>query len=124
MLRRHQARLPMAEAIAIAFVAPLFTLYLAAILRNAPDLHGIWVHDAQGRALLARLETVLPHPPAAPDWAASIAFRYRRRGASGCASVRSITPSSCSADIMARSLAVNFGLCAAFQPFLALVTST
>ncbi len=34
-------------------------------------------------ALLARLEAVLPHPLAAPDWGASIAFRYRRRGASG-----------------------------------------
>jgi predicted AAA+ superfamily ATPase len=34
-------------------------------------------------ALLARLEAVLPHPPRAPDWDASIAFRYRRRGASG-----------------------------------------
>jgi hypothetical protein len=33
--------------------------------------------------LLARLEAVLPHPPAAPDWSASIAFRYRRRGGSG-----------------------------------------
>ncbi|MFO1338924.1 MAG: ATP-binding protein [Burkholderiaceae bacterium] len=33
--------------------------------------------------LLARLEAVLPHPPAAPDWSASIAFRYRRRAGSG-----------------------------------------
>ncbi len=33
--------------------------------------------------LLARLESVLPHPLAEPDWSASIAFRYRRRGASG-----------------------------------------
>ena len=32
--------------------------------------------------LLARLETVLPRPPAAPDWSASIAFRYRKRGGS------------------------------------------
>jgi uncharacterized protein len=31
--------------------------------------------------LLTRLETVLPHAPRAPDWSASIAFRYRRRGA-------------------------------------------
>ena len=29
--------------------------------------------------MLARLENVLPHPPAAPDWNASVAFRYRRR---------------------------------------------
>jgi predicted AAA+ superfamily ATPase len=32
--------------------------------------------------LLTRLETVLPHAPRAPDWAASVAFRYRRRGGS------------------------------------------
>ena len=38
---------------------------------------------ARAEALLARLEAVLPHPPAAPDWAAAIAFRYRRRGGSG-----------------------------------------
>ena len=30
--------------------------------------------------LLTRLESVLPHAPRAPDWNASIAFRYRRRG--------------------------------------------
>jgi len=30
--------------------------------------------------LLARLETVLPRPAEAPDWTASVAFRYRRRG--------------------------------------------
>ena len=38
-----------------------------------------------GRAesLLSRLEGVLPHPLRAPDWNASIAFRYRRRGGSG-----------------------------------------
>jgi predicted AAA+ superfamily ATPase len=30
--------------------------------------------------LLTRLEAVLPHAPRAPDWDASIAFRYRRRG--------------------------------------------
>ena len=35
---------------------------------------------ARADALLARLETVLPHPPAATDWAAATAFRYRRRG--------------------------------------------
>ena len=37
----------------------------------------------RAEALLQRLEAVLPHPPLAPDWAASIAFRYRRRGGSG-----------------------------------------
>ena len=31
--------------------------------------------------VLTRLESVLPHAPRAPDWSASIAFRYRRRGA-------------------------------------------
>ena len=37
----------------------------------------------RAEALLARLEAVLPHPLAAPDWDAAIAFRYRRRGGSG-----------------------------------------
>jgi len=35
---------------------------------------------ARADALLARLETVLPRPPAATDWGASTAFRYRKRG--------------------------------------------
>ena len=34
-------------------------------------------------ALLARLETVLPRAPVATDWAASCAFRYRKRGGVG-----------------------------------------
>jgi predicted AAA+ superfamily ATPase len=38
---------------------------------------------ARAEAFLERLEAVLPHPPRAPDWNASIAFRYRKRGASG-----------------------------------------
>lgn len=33
--------------------------------------------------LLSRLEAVLPHPLQAPDWQASVAFRYRKRGSSG-----------------------------------------
>ncbi|MBL8351593.1 MAG: ATP-binding protein [Burkholderiaceae bacterium] len=33
--------------------------------------------------LLRRLERILPQALAAPDWDASIAFRYRKRGASG-----------------------------------------
>ena len=33
--------------------------------------------------LLKRLENILPHALAAPDWDASIAYRYRKRGASG-----------------------------------------
>jgi len=38
---------------------------------------------ARAEALVDRLEAVLPHAPAAPDWSASTAFRYRRRGAGG-----------------------------------------
>ena len=37
----------------------------------------------RAEGLLARLEAVLPHPLTAPDWAAAIAFRYRKRGGSG-----------------------------------------
>jgi len=37
----------------------------------------------RAQALLDRLETVLPQPMREPDWSASIAFRYRKRGASG-----------------------------------------
>ena len=33
----------------------------------------------RAEAVLARLENVLPHAPVAPDWNASVAFRYRRR---------------------------------------------
>ena len=32
---------------------------------------------------MLRLEAVLPHPLVAPDWNASVAFRYRKRGGSG-----------------------------------------
>ena len=35
---------------------------------------------AHAERLLTRLEAVLPHAPRAPDWDASVAFRYRRRG--------------------------------------------
>src|SRR5919205_1869161 len=38
---------------------------------------------ARAESLVARLEAVLPHPLRAPDWSASIAFRYRKRGGSG-----------------------------------------
>jgi predicted AAA+ superfamily ATPase len=34
---------------------------------------------ARAEGLMARLEAVLPHPLVAPDWAASVAFRYRKR---------------------------------------------
>ena len=40
---------------------------------------------AHAEALMARLEAVLPHPLAAPDWCASIAYRYRRRRNGGSA---------------------------------------
>jgi predicted AAA+ superfamily ATPase len=38
---------------------------------------------SRAEALMARLEAVLPHPPTAPDWSASVAFRYRKRAGSG-----------------------------------------
>jgi uncharacterized protein len=38
---------------------------------------------AHAEALLARLESVLPQPLSAPDWTSAIAFRYRKRGATG-----------------------------------------
>ncbi len=34
----------------------------------------------RAEALLARIESIVPHPLAAPDWSASTAFRYRKRG--------------------------------------------
>ena len=39
---------------------------------------------ARAEGLLARLEAVLPHPAAAPDWTASHAFRARRRHGALC----------------------------------------
>ena len=54
-----------------------------------PLLHLI----TRAEALLARLEAVLPHSLTAPDWAASIAFRYRKRGGSGVVEpVRHVAP--------------------------------
>jgi len=38
---------------------------------------------SRAEALVARLEAVLPHALAAPDWSASVAYRYRKRGGSG-----------------------------------------
>jgi uncharacterized protein len=38
---------------------------------------------ARAESLLLRLEAVLPHALQPPDWQASIAFRYRKRGGSG-----------------------------------------
>ncbi len=40
---------------------------------------------ARAEALMVRLEAVLPHPLTAPDWSASIAYRYRRRSSGGSA---------------------------------------
>ena len=37
----------------------------------------------RAESLLARLEMILPHAATAPDWAASVAWRYRRRGSAG-----------------------------------------
>jgi uncharacterized protein len=37
----------------------------------------------RAESLLARLELILPHAATAPDWNASVAFRYRRRGSAG-----------------------------------------
>ena len=37
----------------------------------------------RAESLLARLETILPHAATAPDWNASVAWRYRRRGNAG-----------------------------------------
>ena len=48
---------------------------------------------ARAEALLARLEAVLPQAARAPDWSASTAFRYRRRGsASVLEPVRHVAP--------------------------------
>jgi predicted AAA+ superfamily ATPase len=38
---------------------------------------------AHAERLLTRLEAVLPQPAAPPDWAASVALRYRKRGGVG-----------------------------------------
>lgn len=48
---------------------------------------------AHAERLLTRLEAVLPHAPRAPDWNASVAYRYRRRGASAVLEpVRHVAP--------------------------------
>ena len=38
---------------------------------------------ARAESLLARLEVILPHAATAPDWSASVALRYRKRGSAG-----------------------------------------
>jgi len=45
-----------------------------------PDIDSL---IARAESLVARLEAVLPHPLQAPDWSASVAFRYRKRGGCG-----------------------------------------
>ena len=48
---------------------------------------------ARADLLLKRLERILPHALSAPDWGASIAYRYRKRGASGLLQpVRQVAP--------------------------------
>ena len=48
---------------------------------------------AHAEKLLTRLEAVLPHAPRAPDWEASVAYRYRRRGGSAALEpVRHVAP--------------------------------
>jgi len=48
---------------------------------------------ARAEALLARLEAIVPQPLGVPDWSASIAFRYRKRGAHGMLEpVRYVSP--------------------------------
>ena len=44
------------------------------------DLSSLQRLVERAEALLARIEQVVPRPLAAPDWAASTAFRYRKRG--------------------------------------------
>jgi uncharacterized protein len=54
------------------------------------------IQRAEG--VLARLEAVLPHPATAPDWTASVAFRYRRRGQVGVVEpVKQVAPMALSA---------------------------
>jgi predicted AAA+ superfamily ATPase len=48
-----------------------------------PDVHSRIARVDALLVLLTRLETVLPMPPAATDWQASSAFRYRKRGGRG-----------------------------------------
>ena len=38
---------------------------------------------ARAEAVLGRLEAILPPPPAAPDWQAAVAFRWRKSGQRG-----------------------------------------
>ena len=49
-------------------------------MSNTPE-PAAWSHLLQRlERVLDRVEAALPHAPSAPDWTASTAFRYRRRG--------------------------------------------
>ncbi|MDP1704478.1 MAG: DUF815 domain-containing protein, partial [Sulfurimicrobium sp.] len=37
----------------------------------------------RAESLLQRVEQILPSPPSEPDWDASVAFRWRKRGGQG-----------------------------------------
>ena len=51
---------------------------------TAADMNDLSQHPLErlvqrAEALMARIESVLPQPLSAPDWSASVAFRYRKR---------------------------------------------
>jgi predicted AAA+ superfamily ATPase len=56
------------------------------------ELHPLERLVQRAEALMARIEQVLPQPMAAPDWSASVAFRYRKRnnGRGGLEPVRHV----------------------------------
>ncbi len=58
------------------------------------SLHPLERLVQRAEALMTRIEQVLPQPMAAPDWSASVAFRYRKRhtGQGGLAPVRHEAP--------------------------------
>ena len=47
---------------------------------NPPSLESL---IGRAEAVLQRLEAVLPQPLSAPDWQASVAYRYRKRAGGG-----------------------------------------
>ncbi len=61
---------------------PVQTLHRASpgVLPMSPELLAL---IGRAEQLLTRLEAVLPQPLRAPDWSASIAFRYRPRAGAG-----------------------------------------
>ncbi len=56
------------------------------------ELHPLERLVQRAEALMARIEQVLPQPMVAPDWSASVAFRYRKRnnGRGGLEPVRHV----------------------------------